>query len=129
MHYDVVVKTPIIVLPRDGLASPDVLVLKLGEIIAKNRYHGDAGDATIDASLRGINMASEITVGEKKTSSQMVDDVAITATVKQSGGTCHRSDPHHADTEVGCVYSCANCRLRPTCLMSSCLSRRGSTCY
>jgi vacuolar protein sorting-associated protein 13A/C len=51
MHYDVVVKTPIIVLPRDGLESPDRLVLRLGEIVAKNEYLGDAQDtATIDAS-------------------------------------------------------------------------------
>jgi vacuolar protein sorting-associated protein 13A/C len=101
MHYDVVVKTPIIVLPRDGLESPDMFILRLGEIVAKNQYLGDPNDtSTIDASLRGINVVSEITVGETKATLQMIDDVGITATVKQSGGTLHRSDLHHADTEV-----------------------------
>ncbi|WWD17860.1 hypothetical protein CI109_102304 [Kwoniella shandongensis] len=101
MHFDIVVSTPIIVLPRDGLTSPDLLVLRLGEIVAKNEYLNDPNDtATIDASLRGISVASEITVGNKKSALQMVDDVAITAAIKQAGGSSHRSDPHHADTEI-----------------------------
>ncbi|KAK8865949.1 hypothetical protein IAR55_001098 [Kwoniella newhampshirensis] len=101
MHFDVVVNTPIIVLPRDGLTSPDMLILRLGEIVAKNEYLNDPNDtATIDASLRGINVASEILVGDEKSTLQMVDDVAITAAIKQAGGSSHRSDPHHADMEI-----------------------------
>ncbi len=101
VHCDIVVKTPILVLPRDGLASSDILILRLGEIVAKNDYLHDPDDtSTIDASLRGISVAAEIMVGEKKATMQMVDDVAITAQVKQAGGHSQRSDPHHADTDV-----------------------------
>ncbi|ODO11680.1 hypothetical protein I350_00464 [Cryptococcus amylolentus CBS 6273] len=101
MHYDIVVKTPIIVLPRDGLTSKDRLVLRLGEIVAKNQYLDDPNDtSTIDASLRGINVASEIALNDKTVTLQMVDDVAITAAIKQAGGSSHRVDPHHADTEA-----------------------------
>lgn len=101
VHYDVVIKTPIIVLPRDGIVSPDRLVLRLGEIVAKNEYMGDANDtATIDAGLRGINVTSEITIDDKTSSLQMVNDVAITAKIKQAGGKSHRSDPERADNEV-----------------------------
>lgn len=101
MHYDVVVKTPIIVLPRDGLESPDRLVLRLGEIVAKNEYLGDAQDtATIDASLNGISVSSEITVGDKTATLQMVEDVGITASIKQTGNAAHRADPQQADTEI-----------------------------
>jgi vacuolar protein sorting-associated protein 13A/C len=101
IHYDVVVKTPIIVLPRDGLVSPDRLVLRLGEIVAKNEYLGDANDtSTIDAGLSGINVTSEITVNETKATLQMIDDVAITAKVKQTGGKAHRTNPDRADQEV-----------------------------
>lgn len=101
MHFDVVIKTPIIILPRDGITSPDRLILRLGEIIAKNEYFNDPDDTSaIDASLRGINVASEIMVGDKKAILQMIDDVAITASIRQAGGTAHRSDPHHADTEI-----------------------------
>jgi vacuolar protein sorting-associated protein 13A/C len=101
MHYDVVIKTPIIVLPRDGLVSPDRLVLRLGEIVAKNEYLGDANDmATIEAGLSGINVTSEIMVDDKTSSIQMVNDVAITAKIKQAGGQNHRSSPDRADSEV-----------------------------
>ena len=101
VHYDVVIKTPILVLPRDGLALPDTLVLRLGEISAKNEYLGDPDDtSTVDASLRGINVAADITVGQKKAAMTMVDDVAITAKIKQAGGNSQRSDPQHADAEV-----------------------------
>jgi vacuolar protein sorting-associated protein 13A/C len=104
IHYDVVVKTPIIVLPRDGLVSHDRLVLQLGEIVAKNQYLGDANDmATIEAGLSGINVTSEIMVDDKKTSLQMVNNVAITAKIKQAGGKAHRTDPERADTEVSCL--------------------------
>ncbi|WVQ62160.1 uncharacterized protein L199_000298 [Kwoniella botswanensis] len=101
MHFDVVIKTPIILLPRDGLTSTDVLILRLGEVVAKNEYLNDPNDtSTIDASLRGISVASEITVDGKKGHLQMVDDVAITAAIKQAGGSSHRADPDHADMEI-----------------------------
>jgi vacuolar protein sorting-associated protein 13A/C len=101
MHYDVVVKTPIIVLPRDGLESPDQLVLRLGEIVAKNEYLGDVNDtATIDASLRGINVQSVLTVEGEKAALQMVNEVSISSKIKQAGGQQHRSDQNRADTEV-----------------------------
>lgn len=101
VHYDVVIKTPIIVLPRDGIVSADRLVLRLGEIVAKNEYLGDPNDtATIDAGLRGISVTSEITVDDKTSALQMVNDVAITAKIKQAGGKAHRSDPERADSEV-----------------------------
>ena len=101
MHYDVVVKTPIIVLPRDGVSSPDILVLRLGEIVAQNEYLGDPSDtSTIKAGLRGINVASEITVDGKSSKLQMVDDVAITANIKQRANVTQSSDPKEADTEI-----------------------------
>ena len=98
MHYDVVVKTPIVVLPRDGVTSEDALVFRLGEISAKNEYLADAGDTTtIDAGLRGINVTSDLFVDGKKTTLTMVDDVAITAAIRQ---IAKRNDAHKADTEV-----------------------------
>lgn len=108
IHYDVVVKTPILVLPRDGLASPDILILRLGEIVAKNDYLHDPDDtddtSTIDASLRGISVAAEIAVDEKKATMPMIDDVAISAEIKQAGGHSHRSDPQLADTNVSFAF-------------------------
>ena len=101
MHYDVIVKTPIVLLPRDGLSSADVLVLRLGQITAKNEYLGDPSDtSTIQASLSGISVSSEIFVDEKKAVLPMVDDVAINASIKQTGDETHRQQDGHADMEV-----------------------------
>lgn len=106
MKYDIVVKTPIIVLPRDGIESKDALTLRLGEIVAKNNYLGDKRDSsTIDASLSGINVTSEIFEGDKSAILQLVDDVAITASIKQSAAAEHREDPHQADTEINTEMS------------------------
>ncbi|KAL1410608.1 Vacuolar protein sorting-associated protein 13 [Vanrija albida] len=101
MRYDIAVKTPIIILPRDGLTSPDVLVMKLGEIVARNQYLSDPNDtSTIDASLSGINVSSELYVDDKKANLQLIDDVTITAAIKQYGNPEHRTDPHKADSEI-----------------------------
>jgi vacuolar protein sorting-associated protein 13A/C len=123
MCFDIVVKTPIIVLPRDGLISSDRLVLRLGEIVAKNEYLHDANDtATIEAGLTGINVTSEIMMNDKKSSLQMVNDVAITAKIKQAGGKEHRRDPERADTEVSRPAQVPDlssfARLRPRCQTS-----------
>lgn len=100
MRYDVVVKTPIIVLPRDGANSSDSLILKLGEIVAKNKYLQDPHDtSTIEASLSGINATSEIEYEGKMNTLQLVNDVNINANIRQVGSSDHK-DPHHADTEV-----------------------------
>ena len=98
LHYDIVVSTPIIVLPETSDPGADTLVLRLGEIVAKNQYLGDPHDtSTIEASLSGISVTSEITLDEQKASIQMVKDIAITATVKQAG---KRSPDQQADTDV-----------------------------
>ena len=98
MHYDVVIKTPILMVPRDGTTSEDALVFRLGEISAKNEYLTDAGETTtIDAGLRGINVTSDLVVDGKKTTLTMVDDVAITAAIRQ---VAKRTDARKADTQV-----------------------------
>lgn len=101
MHFDVAVKTPIIVLPRDGLISSDKLVLRLGEIKAKNEYLSDPGDvSTINASVQGINVTSELNADGKLAVLQMVDDVQINFAIKQYGDEAHRKDIKLADTSV-----------------------------
>lgn len=125
MHYDVIIKTPIVVLPQDGLVSQDMLILRLGEIFAKNKYLGDPDDtATIEAGLRGISMSSDMVYDGKKASLKMVDDVAISAMIKQAGGERHRSDAKNADMQVRqnrkrpmrLIYG----RSPPRCRMSRC---------
>lgn len=101
MRYDVVVKTPIIVLPSDGQTSKDRLILRLGEIFAKNNYLNDKMDtSTIEASLTGVSVLSEIYTQDKASHLQLVEDVGITANIKQIAPGENRTDPHQADTEI-----------------------------
>ena len=101
MRYDIVVKTPIIVLPENGVSSKDLLNLRLGQIIAKNNYLGDASDtSTIKASISGINVSSEIWVDDKQAVVQMIEDVAITAKVKQAGKRAAGTKSQIPDEEI-----------------------------
>ncbi|GMK58122.1 hypothetical protein CspeluHIS016_0501540 [Cutaneotrichosporon spelunceum] len=101
MRYDVVIKTPIIILPSDGQTCTDCLILRPGEIFAKNSYVGDKMDTTtIEASLTGLNVLSQIYAEGTSSNLQLVDDVTITANIKQIAAGDHRTDPHQADTEI-----------------------------
>jgi vacuolar protein sorting-associated protein 13A/C len=76
MHFDIIVKTPIIVFPRDEASSKDVLVTRLGEIIARNTYDGGAlGENRIAAGLHGIKVTSEFWHEGELSTLQMISDV------------------------------------------------------
>lgn len=98
MRFDVLVKSPVLVFPKDPLTSSDALVMKLGEIVARNRYEGPVG--TIEASLQGIGLTSQSHVHGTLSTLKMIDDVLVTATVIQTEGIDHASKPDLADTKV-----------------------------
>ncbi|KIM32678.1 hypothetical protein M408DRAFT_326439 [Serendipita vermifera MAFF 305830] len=98
MRFDVLIKSPIIVFPKNPVTSSDALVLKLGEITARNRYEGPL--ATTEASLQGIGLTSQTYSQEKISTLKMIDDVLITATVLQTEGVDHISKPDVPDTKV-----------------------------
>lgn len=102
MRFDILVKSPIVVFPKNPATSSDALVLKLGEIAARNRYEGPL--ATIEASLQGIGLTSRTYVQQKLSTLKMIDDVLITATVLQTEGIDHVSNPDLPDTKVGPMF-------------------------
>ncbi|KIO33566.1 hypothetical protein M407DRAFT_3889 [Tulasnella calospora MUT 4182] len=79
MKFDIVVKSPIVVIPRDASNSMDVLVMKLGEIFANNSYSGPV--ATTSAGLRGIRLTSHFHYGDDVANLRMIDDVEISTKV------------------------------------------------
>ncbi|KAN0063379.1 Vacuolar protein sorting-associated protein 13 [Thecaphora frezii] len=86
MHYDVIVKTPIVVLPR-SLDSPDIITANLGEIYAHNTFpQHDKKRATvqIEAGLRHIRLASRLRYGTQEYHVQMIDDVNISLDMVQT---------------------------------------------
>lgn len=85
MHYDVIIKTPIVVLPRSA-DSPDVMTANLGEIYAKNTFALRDKEAItkIEAGLRHIRLASRMRYGSQEYHVQMIDDVNISLDMVQS---------------------------------------------
>ncbi|KAJ9479242.1 Vacuolar protein sorting-associated protein 13 [Pseudozyma hubeiensis] len=86
MHYDVIIKTPIVVLPRSA-DSPDVMTANLGEIYAKNTFavrDNKEAITKIEAGLRHIRLASRMRYGTQEYHVQMIDDVNISLDMIQS---------------------------------------------
>jgi len=103
MRFDILVQSPIVVFPKDPAASSDALVLKLGEIMARNRYEGPLN--TIEASLQGIGLTSQAYVQQRLSTLKMIDDVLITATVLQTEGIDHASKPDAPDIKVCITFT------------------------
>jgi len=60
MHYDVLVKTPILIFPRDS-ESPDTIIANLGEMSVSNKFSTENGLqlTSIDAALSKIRLSSK----------------------------------------------------------------------
>ena len=98
MHFDVSVKSPILVFPANSVTSRDALTMRLGEITAWNSY-----EATVDrisASLQGIRLASTVYVGEQPSTLNIIDDINVSAEIIQTSGTDRSKDLDYPDTQV-----------------------------
>ena len=102
MQFDISVKTPIIVFPSDPSRLQDILVMRLGEISARNSYEGDTSKIT--ASLCGIQLVSDIFYDGEPSMLKIVDDIDIVADVIQTGGIDRSQDSELPDTQV--AYPC-----------------------
>lgn len=59
MRFDIAVSSPIVVVPRDGAHSSEVLYARLGEIATSNQYyHEGDDDSRLSASLSGISVST-----------------------------------------------------------------------
>lgn len=76
MHYDILIKTPIVELPRER-GSKDAIVANLGEIRVQNEF--DSSDerviTKIQAGLHAVRLTSDIKTGESMNTLHMLDDV------------------------------------------------------
>lgn len=103
MQFDVSVKTPIIVFPSDPSRLQDVLVMRLGEISARNSHEADASKIT--ASLCGIQLVSDIFYDEESSMLKMVDDIDIVAEVIQTSGIDRLQESGLPDTQIAVKIS------------------------
>ncbi|KAG9019286.1 hypothetical protein FRB90_004293 [Tulasnella sp. 427] len=96
MKFDIVVKSPILVIPRDASNSSDVLVMKLGEIFANNSYTGPV--ATTSAGLRGIRLTSHFHYGDDVANLRMIDDVEVSTKIVQTENIDRSQNLQEPDT-------------------------------
>ncbi|KAF8509808.1 vacuolar protein sorting-associated protein 13 [Gautieria morchelliformis] len=83
MQFDVSVQSPIMVFPRSPADSNDTLIMKLGEIAAHNSFEGIR--TKTGASLKGIQLTSQVYYGDNVSRMKIIDDVEIIADVMQTG--------------------------------------------
>ncbi|CED84268.1 Vacuolar protein sorting-associated protein [Phaffia rhodozyma] len=101
MHFDILIKTPIIVMPRNETTSKDVLIMRLGEIVARNTYDGGAaGNNIISAGLHGIKLTSEFYYDDTLTTLQVISDMSITFDVIQPAYVDRTSNFTDPDTKI-----------------------------
>lgn len=103
MQFEVSVKSPIIVFPCDSARVPDVLVMRLGEITARNTYEGYSNK--IIASLKGIQLVSEFQYDGKPSRLKIVDDIDILADALQVTGVDHSRETVDPDVQVAIKVS------------------------
>jgi vacuolar protein sorting-associated protein 13A/C len=87
MHYDLIIKTPIVVLPQNGLLSTERVVLRLGQVNAKNHFkHDSKSPDTIKATLSGVNMTTE----SSSSTLQILDNVDLALEVEEYEASAER---------------------------------------
>jgi vacuolar protein sorting-associated protein 13A/C len=98
MRFDALIRSPVVVFPKDALTSKDSLVMRLGEISARNHYDGPK--ATTEASLQGIGLTSQTFIQGDLSVLKMIEDVHITTTVLQTEGIDHSTQLDIPDIKV-----------------------------
>ncbi|UZJ53507.1 hypothetical protein CBS101457_002827 [Exobasidium rhododendri] len=116
IHYDVIIKTPIVVLPRD-VSSSDVITVNLGEIYAHNTFHNDEKKkhiiTKVEAGVRHIRLASRLNIKKKEHHIQMIDDVNISVDITQQEHVDHEpgKDSTEPDMQILAKMSDVNIKM------------------
>lgn len=81
MQFDVFIRSPIFVCPRDPKNSDDALVMKLGEISARNFLEETV--LRTEASLRGMQLTWEMFYDGRVSQMNIIEEVQVGATLVQ----------------------------------------------
>lgn len=134
MQFEVSVKTPILVFPSNPAQSRDVLVMKLGEIAARNTSEAEVNKIT--ASLSGIQLTSTLYHEGESSLLKIIENINITADVVQTSGIDHVVDTDYPDTQVRryyCLLLRSSLNIIPRFLSkfqtSSCILHKCSTAF
>ena len=116
MHFDVLIKTPIVVFPRVMVSDKprDLLTAYLGEIYASNEFinFGSIEGNKISAGIRNVRLTSEFHYDDDQSEElEMIDKVDLDFNVTI---TEHHKDSRRPDLEVGGKMSPINLRVAQT---------------
>ena len=116
MHFDVLIKTPIVVFPRVMVSDKprDLLTAYLGEIYASNEFvnFGSIEGNKISAGIRNVRLTSEFHYDNDQSEElEMIDKVDLDFNVTM---TEHHTDSRRPDLEVGGKMSPINLRVAQT---------------
>ncbi|XP_006454344.1 hypothetical protein AGABI2DRAFT_114096 [Agaricus bisporus var. bisporus H97] len=98
LRFEITIKSPIIVIPSNPSLSGDVLVMRLGEIDARNKP--DLKTNTVSASLRGIQLVSSFSYDGSVDDLKMIDDIDIKADAVQTFGLDRSNDMSFPDIQA-----------------------------
>ncbi|KAG6900136.1 hypothetical protein C0993_002481 [Termitomyces sp. T159_Od127] len=97
MHFEISIKTPILVFPSDSSKSRNTLVMKLGEISAQNSL--DLVANKIAASLSGVQLVS-IFYYDQASTLKIIENIDINADIVQTTGIDRETNRDSPDTKV-----------------------------
>lgn len=102
MQFEVSIKSPIVVFPSSPSLSSDALVLRLGEIDARNISEPTVN--RIIASLRGIQLVSCIHRRDEAFRLKIIDDIDISANAIQARDIDREQDVDRPDNQVKFLF-------------------------
>lgn len=98
MKLDIAIQSPVIAFPRDSPQSRDILLVKLGEIGARNTYVGN--ENRMKATLTGIRVTSTIYNNGVPAELKMLEDVDISTDIIQTLGIDRSQNVQLPDNRV-----------------------------
>ncbi|KIM48205.1 hypothetical protein M413DRAFT_439924 [Hebeloma cylindrosporum] len=103
MQFEVSIKTPIVVFPCSPTLSSDTLVLRLGQISARN-----TSEATINriaAGLHGIQLVSNLHRDGIINMLKIIDDIDVSGDIIQTSNIDRTQDVEYPDTQIAVTIS------------------------
>ncbi|KAG6813789.1 hypothetical protein H0H92_007201 [Tricholoma furcatifolium] len=98
MQFEICVKTPILVFPSEPAESRDTLVMRLGEISARNT--SDSAVNNISASLSGVQLVSTLYHDQTPEVLKIIENIDLKAAVVQTAGIDRETDCEYPDTKI-----------------------------
>ncbi|KAF9270221.1 DUF1162-domain-containing protein [Marasmius fiardii PR-910] len=98
LQFNISIKSPIVVFPTDPCHSQNIFTMRLGEVAAWNACEGVVNK--IDASLRGVQLASTLHYEDRPSVMKVIDDIDLEGKITQTGGIDRGIDLDFPDTQV-----------------------------